>query len=405
MPSAPSLMPRTVPLWAAAVVALLLVWRVLVSGIDAMRATGVLAAPPESASPLEARIGEQGLRARLNRNPADAVALLAIGRMLEQSGQRTEARDAIRQALRLAPVERATLSEAANLSLRAGDEDGALAILRRLAEYHPAARPEVWPLLTQALDGRQHAAYFAAVAKEGPFWWGEFFQYACEKARSAEAIQALLVARASGSTAKDDERRCAIGRLQRENQWPAAYQAWIGTLPPEQRQRIGYIFNGGFEFPLSNLGFDWIAPDRSAVNVTAEKTDGVIGARGLHVVFLNKRYAGPVLHQYILLAPGRYRLEGRGRAEGLSSWLGVQWGLYCLDAGPEPRQLAHTDGLLGSSDWTEFRHELTVARDCPVQILRLELANPRRDARAGGNVAVRLRGGVWFDELRLQSID
>ena len=84
----------------------------------------------------------------------------------------------------------------------------------------------------------------------------------------------------------------------------------------------------------------------------------------------------------------------------------MQWGLYCHNAGSgEVRQLARSDALLGSSDWTEFHQDFVVSRDCPVQVLRLELANPRRDAKEGGNVAVRLRGSVWFDDLRVRILD
>ena len=42
-----------------------------------------------------------------------------------------------------------------------------------------------------------------------------------------------------------------------------------------------------------------------------------------------------------MLVPGKYRFEGRGRADGLDTWIGVQWGLYCLpDEGKAERHLA-----------------------------------------------------------------
>jgi hypothetical protein len=36
-------------------------------------------------------------------------------------------------------------------------------------------------------------------------------------------------------------------------------------------------------------------------------------------------------------------------------------------------------------------------------LLRLELANPKRGANAPGAVVVRLKGRVWFDDLRITS--
>ena len=107
-----------------------------------------------------------------------------------------------------------------------------------------------------------------------------------------------------------------------------------------------------------------------------------------------------------MLFPGRYRFEGHGRADGLQTWLGVQWG---LDPPPEngraPTQLARSGRFQGASGWEVFRADFTVPGDCPVQVLRIELANPRRDADTPGGVVARLRGSVWFDDLRVRSLD
>ena len=44
-------------------------------------------------------------------------------------------------------------------------------------------------------------------------------------------------------------------------------------------------------------------------------------------------------------------------------------------------------------------------KDCPVQRLRLELANPRGDADTPGNVAARLSGTAWFDDFLIRGLD
>jgi len=121
---------------------------------------------------------------------------------------------------------------------------------------------------------------------------------------------------------------------------------------------------------------------------------------------VNKVWEMPPVQQFLMLFPGRYRFEGRGRADGLQSWLGVQWGLYCLAGdGRGARQLARSDPFVGTSAWQALRAEFTVPGDCPVQVLRIELANPRRDADTPGSVVARLRGSVWFDDLRVRSLD
>ena len=202
-----------------------------------------------------------------------------------------------------------------------------------------------------------------------------------------------------------DERRCLIERLQRDGQWTDAYQTWLNGLPLEQRQRLGYVFNGGFELPLSNAGFDWRIPVQDGAVVTAEPGDGVAGRHALTVSFVQQRYAGPPVFQHLMLVPGRYRLEGRARSE-LDAWLGLQWGLYCQErAGRATRQLAHTESFVGSPRWREFGRDFAVPANCPIQLLRLELANPKPGANAPGSVAIRLNGKVWFDDLRVRSVD
>jgi hypothetical protein len=168
---------------------------------------------------------------------------------------------------------------------------------------------------------------------------------------------------------------------------------------------VAYVFNGTFELPLSNVGFDWRIPPQDGIDVTTEATDGTVGKRALKVAFSNKRYSAPPIYQLLALSPGRYLFEGRSRSD-LESWLGLQWGVYCAERnGQSGRQLVRTDRFVGAVDWTDFRQSLVVPGDCPAQVLRLELANPKRDATSPGNVVVRLKGRVWFDDMRITLLD
>ena len=213
----------------------------------------------------------------------------------------------------------------------------------------------------------------------------------------------LLAVRAHAGSATDAERRCVVDRLQRENRWPHAYQTWLNTLPDAARRRVGYVYNGDFELPISNVGFDWRVPVEERVRVEVHP-DG--SGRALAIEFVDTRWTAPPIYQYLMLVPGKYDFEGRGRSDALDTWLGVQWALYCAPEGAAPaRQLARTPRFLGTSAWQAWRVAMTVPADCPVQILRLELANPRADVAAPGDVTVRLKGSVRFAGLRVRSLD
>ena len=386
--------------------ALVLVWRVVVGGSGPLLEGSGSADPDRALAPLAVGAPDIQWRARLARNPTDYPALVILALQLERQGKAAEAAEAMRAALRLAPADERALLEAAGFHLRSGDEFQALTILRRAEELNPSAAGATWPVFTAALDGGRRDRFFVDAARDSPQWWPMFFAYACKAGRDSDALQRVFAIRAAQGNVSARERSCLIERLQRENRWAQAYQSWINSLPLEQRGRIGYVFNGDFEAPISNVGFDWVIAVQDGVHVDTQSIQGAQGRRALRVEFVRKRWAGSPVQQILLLVPGKYRFEGRGRADGLDSWVGVQWALHCLQAdNSAPRQLARSDRFRGTSEWVSFHDDFVVTRDCPIQVLRLELANPRQDVATTENVATRLNGNIWFDDFRVRNLD
>ena len=410
--------------WAlTGLVAAVLVWRALAVGIDAINArnaavaaqatamSGATRAPVATVATGPAGASGSGSsdaawRQRLARNPSDVTALLALALDLERQGKGADASAAMQDVLRLAPGDPATLLNVAAYFQRVGDQAKALLTLRQVLDASQGdSNSNVLQVLLSALDTGRHHEYFEGIARDNPSWWPAFFRAACTGAKNGGAVEALFATRVKASVATADERSCVIGRLQREGQWTSAYLLWLNGLPLEQRQRVGYVFNGGFELPLTDTGFDWRVPAQEDVRVSIESTDGTASQRVLEVAFANKRYGAPPVHQYLVLAPGRYRFEGRGRTD-LETLLGLQWGLYCHDPrAREARQLAQSDRFVGSADWRGFQQDFVVPGDCPVQLLQLDLAKPKGAANASSAVAVKLKGRVWFDDLRVVVLD
>ena len=390
-------------LWPiTAVVALILVWRIIVTGANALTA----GEDPTASLPAgDAQAAAAFWRKRVAQDPTDYYALLLLGAQLEALGQRTEAADAFGHALRLAPSDRRVLLESAGFYLRSGDMKRGLAVLRRTVDLYPAAGEQVWPIFMATLVSGAHQEFFLQAARDDPKWWEAFFQYACANTTDVRPLQAVFTARADAQQIQPQERACFLGRLQREGRWVEAYQMWLNSLPPEQKRFVGNVFNGGFEYPISGIGFDWIVPAQEGVRVDTHAMEGASGKRALRVQFVEKRFGGTPIFQYLMVPPGRYRFEGMGRPEGLETWLGLQWGLYCVAGGKDGPQLARTERFLGSDDWRTWRQELVVPAGCPVQLVRLELANPNRESNTPGNVAARMRGAVVFDDIKVVALD
>jgi hypothetical protein len=159
---------------------------------------------------------------------------------------------------------------------------------------------------------------------------------------------------------------------------------------------LGNVYNGGFEAPVTNLGFDWrISSPRGAVAETVE-TYGARGDKALHVSFNGERVRFQHVSQYLFLDAGRYRLQGRGRPDGLKAERGLRWRVRCVGANPF---LAESEPFLGSDEWRNFTVDFTIpARECPAQLLRLEL-----DGRV--ELDFEARGDAWFDDLTIARLE
>ena len=400
--SPPRLSPVAILVIGAAV-AVLVAWRVLAVGFAGLlegtaRGDPLLDEVTRDAAPP----ADIAWRARIARFPMDANAFLQLALVLEKQGNKPEAQAAMDEALRLDPTHPNVLLGAAEFQLRAGNPGAALPLLRRRMDVTPDLFVDVWPIFVAELESGRATDYLIGVGRENPPWFPSFVGNACNEAVAPDALVKLVVARADAGVVTDAERACLIGRLQRDQRWADARVVWLGSLPKDSRDNVGHIFNGDFEHPPSKIGFDWFAGEPA----DTQPTEGAHGKRALRVAYGNKRYDGPPIYQNLMVPPGRYSFAGNGRADAFESWLGLQWGLYCAPtASAAPRQLTRTEPFTGSTGWTPFAREFTVPPDCPVQVLRLELANPHRDATTPGNVVVRLRGTLWFDDLRIDAVD
>ena len=117
----------------------------------------------------------------------------------------------------------------------------------------------------------------------------------------------------------------------------------------------------------------------------------------LHIGFSDGRVQFPEVSQIVLLAPGRYRLEGKLRGTIVGK-RGLRWQLRC--ASGSRQVLAQTDMLLGQSQqWRVFTLEAEVPQleECRGQTLHLY-----HDSRSASEEL--LSGQVWFNDLRLARV-
>jgi tetratricopeptide (TPR) repeat protein len=385
--------------WIALAAGLIL-WRAIV--VDALLYDeGGRPAVPVAEPRLEAGAGDRGVvESMLRENPANALAYLALAREEQAAGDESRAARAYAAAYEVAPTDRDVLVAAAAQLLSAGRASEALPLLGTAVENYADVREWGFAVMAQVLASGREAPAWNAIADRDPAWLGDFVTAACRKGVDPAVLAPVFLRRAAKRAARSDEAGCLVDRLRSAGRWDAAYQLWLDTLPRARLADVGFVFNGGFEYPATGIGFDWIPDTRlerdSGHSVEFARTPGAAGERALRVGYTGKRQSGSPIVQYLALAPGRYSLGGLARPERVSAGHGARWTVRCVgpgDALSEP--IAASARFVGSSDWERFAFDVTIAPDCRGQRLQLE------PVESGGG-PVFLAGSLWFDNLVLE---
>jgi tetratricopeptide (TPR) repeat protein len=341
------------------------------------------------------------LKMAVRENPADGRSYAALARLEEAQKDLPAAEQAMRIAARMSPRRTDVQSEAAAFWMRRGNIVQAMQHWNVVLTFDRSARAKLFPGLLQLAENPAALPAFTPLLQQPLVWWPEFLVYAAANAQQLATVRALFSLPAAASNAPTAAAlRTYLARLQGQGEWTEALLVWLNSLGKDQINNVGNLFNGGFEYPISNVGFDWISDPVGQVLVETASTYGSTGDRALHVVFRGPRIAYRHLRQYTLLPPGSYNFRGRVRPESLETERGVQWGVYCLDKGTEI-PLATSERFVGSDQWRYFAFQFNIpAAGCPAQVVRLELA---------GRVALEFeaKGGIWFDDLAVdrQGID
>ena len=206
----------------------------------------------------------------------------------------------------------------------------------------------------------------------------------------------MVALKESGAPPTNKELAPYLNFLINKNLIDAAYNAWLQFLPGTELDTLGLLTHPDFEQDPSGLPFDWQIA--RGLNSVAEFLPlGSAGERALHVSFGVGRVQFPEVSQVVLLAPGKYRLEGKLRGAIIAK-RGLRWQICC--ASGARRSLAETDMLLGQSQqWRVFSLDVEIppGEDCHGQTLRLF-----HDSRSASEEFI--SGEVWFTGLRLERL-
>ncbi len=332
-------------------------------------------------------------RAILRVDPLTPEALVLLARGARDKGDETLAVDLMRRAVRLNLRNGEAGLFLLDRALRQGDARNAMAMMdillrgQETLSMDPLSRA-LAPILTQD----PFAGALAATLAARPPWRTYLLTHmAVDSPDTSGLIRLFVVLQASDARPTTVELRPFLERLVREGRLDEARSVWIKTLPPERNIVGENLYNGRFQFPLTNLPFDWVM---SPINNTLIGVNGSGEGRILNVDFFGGRVAFHNVSHLLALKPGRYRLTGAERAENLRSERGLWWRVSCI--GKPEKTLATTALLSGDTPWREFSVDFDVPPDaCSYQSLVLEL--PYRSA-----IEQEIIGGASYASLDIR---
>ncbi|MCX7034405.1 MAG: hypothetical protein NT046_10605 [Arenimonas sp.] len=278
--------------------------------------------------------------------------------------------------------------------LKAGDLPAVVAQADTLLRVEPEVTPTLLPLMVALASSPEAQPALAEHLLASPPWGPGLLAHLVATVPDVNAFGPLMERlRKTPGGLRPDVLSAWLDRLTREGRWGQAYLTWVSQLPPERLQRLGNLYNGGFEWEPGQGGFDWRIGKVPGARIARMATGGMDGERALRVAFEDRRVPFAHVRQMLALPPGRYRLTGRARPENLRTDRGLAWTLACATA--DARPLGETEPLRGHGDWRDLSLDFEVpAQGCGGQWLTLSL-------RARIPAEQRVGGVAWFDNLRI----
>ncbi len=344
-------------------------------------------------------VAEAILRKSLFDYPTDARSLMLLGSLWSEKGEKQKGQSAIELAAQLAPADPWVLRRLGAYWARERQLDKAMQYWSWTMIAEPSSQKDLVPLLLQLADNPDSRSFFERFTDQPPAWWQSFFSTLASRAANLDSVSQLYTLRKGSSQVPlaESERKAYLNRLLREERIAEAYLEWVNGLDNDELRVLGLVYNGGFELPITNNGFDWRISQPGKVRIQAERTAGAEGEKALHLAFRGYEQRFGHVNQPLYLDTGHFQLRGKVLVDKLKTLGGLQWSLLCTGKETDSRKalLGESQRFLGSTEWQDFSFDFSVPESCSGQQLLLKATG--RDA-----IDWEMNGDIWFDAISIR---
>lgn len=333
----------------------------------------------------------------LKRNPTDSRVWLALARVYKDKGGFNRYADfAVNKAARLDLNNPLVIWEAAVYFLTENRIDAAAPLLKKYIQMSPQDQENVYALLyTMGLDPEYILQNLIPVEYKFYLSYLQFLirnNLLNEAAGVWEKIKLLNPGRADFLsycnfilTSGDIIKALEV--------WKDFLKKYAVTKVTEQSSDMPW--NGGFELPVEDGGFDWRIGGAKGVSMFLDRDIKKAGDVSLGVRFDGANNPEvSIAHQIIPVEPGQnYKLEGYLKTEGLTTTNGLFLEISAFRCSPFNKR---SEVLTGTNFWTKLEVEFTVPESC-----KAIAAGIRRERSA--KFDNKISGEAWIDSLTLKT--
>lgn len=333
----------------------------------------------------------------LKKNPLDSYSWIALARAYRDKGLDELAEYAARRASYLSKNSPYVLWESGIFLLEYNAQDAA-ALLRRYIYLVPEDQDSVYSL-SSAIGLKPEFVLKNLVPREYSFYRSHF-NYLMNNRLLPEAADAWNLMKTLSPKKEDYVSYCSF--LIAEGEFMEAVKVW-----DEFAGRIGQalhgwqagdiIWNGGFELPIENGGFDWRLGHAEGVKVFIDREVRLTGNASLRASFDGR--SNPDIYiakQVVPVEPGSpYRIKVSIRTEDITTLNGIFLdvsGYRC------PNLVVRTEPVTGTTNlWKDILAEFVTPKDC----MAVWLGIRREKSDKFDN---RIRGNVWIDSVSMTQV-
>ena len=331
-------------------------------------------------------------------SPYDYRLWMSLGTAHEQSGDPIKAELALKQAVALAPSYAYPHWFLGNLYLRNGRYNEAFAELRRASEADPELLPQLfnlsWEIYNADPEGLKNSV------GENPAVRARFALYLLTQKRFEDGMRLWSVLNSEDKKQNKETAESIVTTLNTERRFHDALQVWNDIAIEMFRPKIGDIFDGGFEEPISydsDTVFGWQVKNAPQMQIAIDPNKSHSGSRSLRLLFqVRAKLDGINVSQLVPVQPGTdYDFECYVSTDKLETGSAPQIQIIDANTGAALFDSAQAPG--GTNDWSRINASFKTSDKTEAIIIKLVRVSCGEDTPV-----CPIYGSVWYDDFSLK---